>query len=214
MTNDLRKQLAYEAMAHLDVLYRTALRLSQNPHQAEDLVQETFLRAIRFYDRFVPGTNLRAWLLRILTNLYFSDCRKRQKEDVETSLVEEDNLPPIHSPLLLDLVTPEDNSIGADLCTKIQEAVEALPVEYRIVFWLADVEELSYREIAEVLECPIGTVMSRLHRARRHLQAQLVAEALDHGIAIAPKRSNGESQQIQTSTSEYRRRRKYRREEV
>lgn len=173
-----RTALQEEALSHIDALYRTAVRMSGNPSDAEDLVQETYLRAFRSLHQFRPGTNLRAWLFKILTNAFINEYRKRSRRPRSTSLdnVEEYYL---YSHLIDSGIQPSTSRPDEEVLARIGDetiirALEALSVEFRQVVLLADVEGFAYREIAEILNIPIGTVMSRLHRARRRLQAMLV----------------------------------------
>lgn len=170
--------LQEEALAHIDALYRTAVRMSGNPVDAEDLVQETYLRAFRSLSQFQAGTNLRAWLFKILTNAFINDYRKRTRRPRSTSL---DNVEDyylyahlIDSGIQPSASRPEDEVLNAITDEAIIRSLEALPEEFRQVVLLADVEGFSYREIAEILSIPVGTVMSRLHRARRRLQRMLL----------------------------------------
>lgn len=169
---------------HMDVLYGMALNLTRNMADAEDLVQETMLKAYRFREQFNPGTNAKAWLLRILINSHFNHYRKHRKaadlEAEETTALVTENL--VNREALEWFRDPIDAVHRAIVDREIQEAVNRLPEDYRIVLLLADVEELSYREIASVTNCPIGTVMSRLYRARRTVQAHLMEQAKAHGI--------------------------------
>lgn len=163
------------ALAQLDSLYRTAMRLTRNPADAEDLVQETFLKAFRAADRFDPGTNLRAWLFTILHNTARNRARDRARDAVavDSSVVER----------AADLAsaagfsgggeTPESILLRDTLTPELQKAIDALPNAYREAIWLRDVEEFSYTEIAEMLAIPLGTVMSRISRGRRMLFERL-----------------------------------------
>ena len=180
-----QERLEGEALGHLDALYRTALRLSRNPQDAEDLVQETYLNAFRSLDRFEEGTNLRAWLFRILNNAFISQYRRRKRrpssslEDV-TEYYLYDHLTEGGGALPID--NPEREVLDRIGDERVLQALEELPVEFRQVELLADVEGFSYREIAEILGIPIGTVMSRLYRARRRLQKVLWREAQEAGF--------------------------------
>jgi RNA polymerase sigma-70 factor (ECF subfamily) len=170
-----------DAMQYAPQLYSAALRMTRNPADAEDIVQETFLKAFRAYDTFEAGTNLKAWLYRILTNTYINKYRKDQRRPSEVELGELQDLylykrtgeqsgaAQSAEQDLLDVVVDEG----------IIEALESLPENFRMPVLLADVEGFSYKEIAEILDIPIGTVMSRLHRGRKALQRKLwsVAEA-------------------------------------
>jgi RNA polymerase sigma-70 factor, ECF subfamily len=157
-----------EALASIDSLYRTALRLTRNPADAEDLVQDTYLKAFRAADRFEPGTNLRAWLFTILHNTARNRVRDRARETVmaDSETVERAADAPAAG---RDAETPESLLLRETLDPELQAAVDSLPVAFRQAVWLRDVEEFSYAEIAEMLDIPIGTVMSRISRGRRLL---------------------------------------------
>jgi len=160
----------------LDVMYRVALRFTRNREDAEDLVQETMLKAFRAYDRFEEGTSLRAWMLRILTNSYYNKYRRRVHERRAAELPADD---PYHDGLVSDasmrcLRDPEAAMERPLLSEELGRAIDRLPETFRAVFVLAEVEGLAYREIAEAMNTPIGTVMSRLHRARKLLQQDLL----------------------------------------
>ena len=168
---------AADTTPYMDALYGAAMRMTRNPADAEDLVQETFLRAYRGYERFEEGTNLKAWLYRILTNTYINSYRAKQRRPQESDLGEIEDLY-----LYRRLGGVETSELGRsaedqlmDLLTdgEVKEAIEALPENFRLPVLLADVEGFSYKEIAEILEVPIGTVMSRLHRGRKALQKSL-----------------------------------------
>jgi len=166
-----------DAMVHMDALYGAALRMTRNAADAEDLVQETFLRAYRGYERFEEGTNLRAWLYRILTNTFINSYRAKQRRPQESDLADVEDLY-----LYRRLGGVETSQLGRsaedqlmDLLTEseVKEAIEALPDKFRLPVLLADIEGFSYKEIAEIVDIPIGTVMSRLHRGRKALQKSL-----------------------------------------
>jgi RNA polymerase sigma-70 factor, ECF subfamily len=177
-----------EALSFLDALYRTALRMTRSEAEAEDLVQETYIRAFRFQHQFTPGTNLKAWLFRILTNTFINQYRRKaarpettELDDVEESILYRhmrDVSPGSASP------DPEAELIDNTLSSEVKDALEALPEKFRTTL-LLDVEGFSYKEIAEVLDIPIGTVMSRLHRGRKFLQKRLYDLARDRGIVAA-----------------------------
>lgn len=158
-----------EALAQLDSLYGTALRLTRDPANAEDLVQETFVKAWRFAGRFEAGTNLRAWLFTILHNT-FRNVRRgagRDPVDVDSDLVD-------RAAVTVGLgTTPEDALLREARAADVRDALDRLPEQYRHTLWLRDVEEFSYAEIAEMLGIPLGTVMSRLSRGRRLLIQEL-----------------------------------------
>ena len=170
-------QLSEEAISHIDALYRMALRLTGNAPDAEDLVQETYLRAFRSLHQFRPGTNLRAWLFRILMNSFINEYRRQSRRPANTSLEDLDEFSLYHQMLESDfqpsVAQPEQEVLARLSEESVLEALDELPVEFRQVVLLADVEGFSYKEIAEVLRIPIGTVMSRLHRGRRRLQRLL-----------------------------------------
>ncbi len=170
----------------MDSLFGAALRLTRNRADAEDLLQETFLRAYRGYGRFEEGTNLRAWLYRILTNTFINTYRAKQRRPGETDLADVEDLY-----LYRRLGGLEASQRGRsaedelmDLVTEgeVKDAIEALPEQFRMAVLLADIEGFSYKEIAEILDVPIGTVMSRLHRGRKGLQKALHDFALDRGL--------------------------------
>jgi RNA polymerase sigma-70 factor (ECF subfamily) len=164
-----------DALASLDSLYRTALRLSRDRADAEDLVQDTYLKAFRAADRFAPGTNLRAWLFTILHNTAKNRSRDRARDTVaiDSDVVDRaaDAAPPGSG--TSDLATPETLLIRDTLAPELQAAIDALPESFREAVWLRDVEEFSYAEIAEMLDVPIGTVMSRISRGRHLLFERL-----------------------------------------
>lgn len=185
-TSETTSRAAFEAEAlvHLDTLYGAALRLTRDPVDAEDLVQDAMLRAYRFYDRFESGTNLKAWLLRILTNTFINRFRRASRE---RDVLEGQDADPVGDGVMSraamrGLTDPVGDAQRRLVASEIQAAIDELPEDYRLVVVLADVEELSYREIAEIAGCPIGTVMSRLHRARRLMQGRLAAQAKSLGI--------------------------------
>lgn len=173
-----------EALSHVDALYRTALRMTRNRADAEDLVQETYLKAHRFRESFSPGTNLRAWLFRILTNSFINEYRKRsrQPETTDTGEMEDYYLFRRVKEAGEDLGTdPEATVLRMFLDDEVRRALEELPEQYRMTVLLADVEGFSYKEIAEITDTPIGTVMSRLHRGRKQLQSKLWEYARSRG---------------------------------
>jgi len=166
-------------------LYSTAVRLTGNRADAEDLVQETYLRAYRSYATFQEGTNLRAWLFRILTNAHINRYRARQRRPEETELDDIDDLY-LYRRLREESRygrSAEDQLLESFSEAEVVAAVEALPEAYRMAVLLADVEGFSYKEIAEMLEIPVGTVMSRLHRGRKALQKELYEFAATRGFA-------------------------------
>jgi RNA polymerase sigma-70 factor (ECF subfamily) len=171
----LRPGFEDEALASLDALYRTALRLTRVPADAEDLVQDTYLRAFRAADRFEPGTNLRAWLFTILHNVAKNRVRDRARDMVTVDSDAVELAADVPGPLTPVSETPETRLIDETLAPELQSAVDGLPEAYRQAVWLRDVEEFTYAEIADILAVPIGTVMSRISRGRR-----LLFERLQH----------------------------------
>jgi RNA polymerase sigma-70 factor (ECF subfamily) len=181
--SDPRKRAEFEDLAVplLDRVYTVALYLTKNQHEAEDLLQETFARAYRFWHQFTPGTNCKAWLMTILHNNFRNRYRERQRQQ---HTVEFDET----GPQLSDVVnaaaaekTPEDLVLSQMLDGEVEAALKSLPGEFLEAILLVDLQELSYEEAAGVLDCPIGTVRSRLSRGRRLLQAALQQYAEEHG---------------------------------
>jgi RNA polymerase sigma-70 factor (ECF subfamily) len=170
-----------EVMPHLPALYGVALRMTKNEGDAEDLVQEAVLRAYRFFDSFEAGTNCKAWLFRILTNLFCNRYREREREQEILDEVESSDAnlgqfvggPPRDA---------ESALLGRMLSRDVERALAAVPTEFRLAVILADLEDFSYKEIAEIMECPAGTVMSRLYRGRKILQKLLYDYAVEQGI--------------------------------
>src|SRR5882724_1159146 len=165
-----------EALASLDSLYRAALRLTRVPADAEDLVQETYLKAFRAADRFAPGTNMRAWLFTILHNTARNRVRDRARDTVaiDSEIVDRAaDAPPPAGARAGAAETPETLLLRETLAPELQAAIDALPDAFRQAIWLRDVEEFSYAEIADMLEVPAGTVMSRISRGRRMLFERL-----------------------------------------
>jgi RNA polymerase sigma-70 factor, ECF subfamily len=180
---ELEKRFEAEAMPLLPGLYSAAYRLTRNAADAEDLVQETYLRAFRSFHQFQPGTNLKAWLYRILTNTFINSYRKRQREpqtvsddEIEDwylySKMSDEGFEPSAETAVLESLPDED----------VQEALSSLPEQFRIAVLLADVEGFSYKEIADITGVPIGTVMSRLHRGRKALEKRLWDVVKERGL--------------------------------
>ena len=183
------------AMEFMPSLYSAALRMTRNPADAEDLVQETYLKAYRAYGTFKEGTNLKAWLYRILTNTYINSYRARRRRPEQTDLDEVEDLY-----LYRRLGGLEAANAGRSAEEQVMEhftegdvkaAVEALPEQFRMAVLLADVEGFSYKEIADILEVPIGTVMSRLHRGRKALQKTLLDFGKERGLVDQTAESTG-----------------------
>jgi RNA polymerase sigma-70 factor (ECF subfamily) len=182
VTSDDQEAFAAEAFSFLEPLYATALRLTRNRADAEDLVQDTFVKALRFSDRFTPGTNLKAWLYTILHNTWRNRRRDASREpvDVDSSKID-DAAVQMDGPAAPD--TPERILLRATLDADLQGALDALPDAFREAVWLRDVEEFSYAEMAEMLGIPLGTVMSRISRGRRQLYAALTSGTQPSGAA-------------------------------
>ena len=178
---------AEQAMEYMPQLYSTALRMTRNASDAEDLVQETYLKAYRGFAGFEEGTNLRAWLFRILTNTYINSYRSKKRRPDETELDEVEDFYLYRRMGGLEAArasrSAEDELMDYFTDAEVQAAIDALPETYRLAVLLSDVDGLSYKEIAEDLDIPIGTVMSRLHRGRKALQKQLHEFALERGLA-------------------------------
>jgi len=166
-----------EALRHMRHLHLKAARMTRNPADAEDLVQETYARAYASFHQFRDGTNLRAWLSRILTNTYINGYRRRSHEPVLTAPVEEWQLARVQSHTTQGMRSAEDLALDHMPDTSLTEALRRLPDDFRMTVYLADVEGFGYREIAAIMRCPVGTVMSRLHRGRRRLRELLEGRA-------------------------------------
>lgn len=179
-----RTTFASEAMKYAPSLYTTALRMTRNAADAQDLVQETYLKAYRSFATFDEGTNLRAWLFRILTNTFINSYRAKQRRPQESELKDVENLYLYHRlPQLSQLsASAEDQLMDMFAGSEVREALENLPESFLMPVLLSDVEQFSYKEIAEILDIPIGTVMSRLHRGRKALQEALYEYAMSRHL--------------------------------
>jgi RNA polymerase sigma-70 factor (ECF subfamily) len=178
-----RREFEALALPHLDGLYAAALRLTKNPRDAEDLVQDAILRAFRFFDKFERGTNIKAWLYKILTNTFINRYRRNTKErnivederdSVQDRLVSRDSADAAEN--------PERAYLDRMLSDDVLRAIDSVPVDFRLAVILADLQDFSYKEIADILDVPVGTVMSRLFRGRRILQKQLAEYAVASGV--------------------------------
>ncbi|HEY6147855.1 MAG TPA: sigma-70 family RNA polymerase sigma factor [Thermoanaerobaculia bacterium] len=172
-----------QAMPYLDSLYNTAYRMTRSAEDAEDLVQETYFKAYKYYDKFEEGTNLKAWLFKILKNTFINNYRKKKLEPRSVDFAEiEDSFERIvrrdNSEQPSD---PESEYFTGVMDDDVKKALESLPYDYRMVVILADLEDFSYKEIADILDCPVGTVMSRLYRGRKLLEKALLKYARQHG---------------------------------
>ncbi len=177
---------ADQAMEFMPALYTAALRMTRNAAEAEDLVQETYLKAYRAFGSFQQGTNLKAWLYKILTNTFINAYRSRRRRPEQTEIEDVEDLYLYRRLGGLEGATAgrsaEEEVLDRFTDTDVKEALESLPESFRMTVLLADVEGFSYREIADIMEIPIGTVMSRLHRGRRALQKALLEFGMERGL--------------------------------
>ncbi|GAA1785657.1 sigma-70 family RNA polymerase sigma factor [Leucobacter iarius] len=193
--NELEQRFTRDALPYLDQLYGAAMKMTRNPADAQDLVQETFLKAFQAFHTFTEGTNLKAWLYRIMTNSYINTYRKRQRQPLMGAVedLEDWQMGGAESTTAASSRSAEAEAIDRTPSTVVTEALNALPEDFRMVVYLADVEGFAYQEIADIMETPIGTVMSRLHRGRARLRQSLGSYAREQGIggAEAPDQTAG-----------------------
>lgn len=177
-----RKQFEADAVPHMDALLRTALRMTRNQTDAEDLVQETMVKAYRFWDKFEPGSNCRAWLFKIMTNIFINEYRSKSRTPVSVNMDDIDDnflygqlasMPPGRN--------PEEEMFAKIFDDDVKKAIEELPDDFRLVVVLSFLEGFSYQEIADIIELQLGTVKSRLHRGRKLLQKKLHDYAVKNG---------------------------------
>jgi RNA polymerase sigma-70 factor, ECF subfamily len=195
LDDDQRREVfEREALQHLDRLYSAALRYTRDPSDAEDLVQETVAKAFRSFHQYEPGTNLKAWLYRVLHTTYISMYRKAQRRPQESLQEEIDDFS------LYDEVTrrgatasPEREVLDSLTADEVKQALADLPETFRLAVYLADVEGFSYKEIADIMETPVGTVMSRLHRGRKALQKALATYAHSRGLIDPETEAEGDA---------------------
>lgn len=194
---DRRAEFERVAMVHAGALYGTALRLTHNERDAEDLVQDALLSAYKSFDQFEPGTQCKAWLFKILTNAFINKYRRRVLEtNVAQAMQREGETGVMSADAKRSARDAEERLSYSLMGSAIQQALSDLPDEFRLAVVLCDVEEFSYREIADIMDCPVGTVMSRLHRGRRLLQTALREHALRAGIIKDLPRSSSEGAQV------------------
>jgi RNA polymerase sigma-70 factor (ECF subfamily) len=199
-------RFAEQAMEYMPSLYSGALRMTRNPADAEDLVQETYLKAYRAFSSFEEGTNLKAWLFRILTNTFINSYRAKQRRPGESDLDDVEDLYMYRRLGGLEAAlagrSAEDELLERFTDTEVKEALEDLPEQFRVAVLLADVEGFSYKEIAEILDIPIGTVMSRLHRGRKGLERRLFGFATEHNLLPNASGEGGSDRPTDQSTDE------------
>lgn len=182
--DERRERFERDALEYVNQLYAAALRMTRNPSDAEDLVQEAYLKAYAAFHQYTPGTNLKAWLYRILTNTFINNYRKKQRQPQESGSenIEDWQIAQAANHSASDGKSAEIEALEHIPDSDVKEALQSLPDDFRMVVYYADVEGLPYKEIAEIMETPLGTVMSRLHRGRKQLRDMLADYAADRGF--------------------------------
>ena len=190
---ELAARFERDALQYLDQLYGAAMRMTRNPQDAEDLVQETYMKAFAAFDSFTDGTNLKAWLFRILTNTYINIYRKKQRQPYQSGSddLTDWQLHEVESHDSRGLRSAEAEALDRLADADVVEALAKVPEDFRMAVYLADVEGFSYKEIAEIMDTPVGTVMSRLHRGRKLLRELLEDYAIERGLIPAPAAADG-----------------------
>lgn len=192
---DAQRKARFErdAMQYVDQLYAAALRMARNPADAEDLVQEAYMKAFSAFHQYAPGTNLKAWLYRILTNTYINLYRKRQREPYQahTDTVEDWQLAQASSHSAVGLLSAEGEALNRLPDYDVKRALQNIPEDFRMAVYYSDVEGFSYKEISDIMGTPLGTVMSRLHRGRKLLRDALTDYAQEQGITTSAQTQKG-----------------------
>jgi RNA polymerase sigma-70 factor (ECF subfamily) len=196
-----------EALPHLPALYSAAIRMTRNEKDAEDLVQDTLLRAYRFFDTFQAGTNCKAWLFRIMTNVFCNHYREREREHVVMNEAESSSANLEQFVGGTEARDVETALLGRMVSGDVERALASVPPDFRMAVILADLEDFSYKEIAEIMDCPAGTVMSRLFRGRKILQDLLHDYAVEQGIIPSSKPAEAKDPAAPVDIAAYRRRR-------
>lgn len=178
------KTFENQVLENLDMLYAVALRLTRNPADAQDLTQNTVVKALRFHDKFKPGTYMKAWLLTVLRNTFINEYRRRTRRPDFVELTGSEAAPDTSPDASIKYEAARDNTneLLELLDDEVREAIESLPPDFRLAVIMTDLEDRSYREVADAMDCPIGTVMSRLYRGRKLLRERLGSYAKEHGV--------------------------------